>query len=69
MSKFLFTVTELIEAGSFTKIEYENALKTTAEAKTKPWLVYQKIARYKGVISSSFFEKTDTYFNGKTETQ
>ena len=65
MSKFLFTVDELIEAKCFTKIEYENALKTTTEAKTKPWKVYENIAQKKSVTSSSLFEKAYAFFNKK----
>lgn len=69
MSKFLFTVDELIEAGSFTLVEFQNAYNETKEAETKPWKVFQNIAQKKGVTSESFFQKASAYFNDRHESQ
>lgn len=63
MTKFLFTVSELIEAGCFTKEEYQNAYNETKEVETKPWLVFQNIAQNKNATSESLFEKAGVYFN------
>lgn len=63
MTKFLFSVEELITADCFTFEEFQNAYNETTEAKTKPWLVFQNIAQTKGVTSESIFDKADAYFN------
>lgn len=69
MTKFLFTVEELIEAGSFTKVEFQKAYNETKEAESKHWLVLRNLGQKKGVTSESFFEKADIYFNDNIENQ
>ena len=63
MNKFLFTVDELIEAGCFTKEEFQNAYNETKNPEKEPWKVFKSLAKEKGVGSESFWLQADGYFN------
>lgn len=69
MDKSLFTVDELIEADCFTLEEYLKHRDQIPDHKTKPWKVFQSLAKEKGVTSESLFENADNYFNDNFENQ